>query len=75
MTVHHPPRVYPSPPAAQVVAAVLKSMLEEGRAAGLKGFEQVWVGWGGGGVGGGRGGGGARAAVATTPPRPTPCCC
>ena len=25
----------------QVVAAVLKSMLEEGRAAGLKGFEQV----------------------------------
>ena len=30
-----------TPRCLQVVAAVLKSMLEEGRAAGLKGFEQV----------------------------------
>ena len=27
----------------QVKSAILKSMLEEGRAAGLKGFEQVWT--------------------------------
>lgn len=33
--------VFTLPPLVQVVAAVLKSMLEEGRAAGLKGFEQV----------------------------------
>ena len=37
----HPPTPTHPPPTPQVVAAVHKSMLEEGRATGLKGFEQA----------------------------------